>query len=310
MAAIVSVNGAGISAVDSIIKGLPVSLVMGAETVDAAQLVAAGVDGATNFPIVTPITSSLYPAASVFTPAGVTGTWTNSTRILTIGNAGTTEAGMYVGLSLGAVNAFAQIEQVVSSTQLKLFSSPFTADQVNVGYQIWWAYRTYAAATGSVLTSSADGKLNVLKFQAADSLGNLGTNTPGTSFYVRDVPSDVVVLNGGSFTGQQIAVSNPTFNLLPTWTNKGGIASLELVTSDGFAWWDGTTAEKTWLSIAARAEGSRLIITGAAAGIKTAVIRARSTFGSSRYLNLVTMSVNYDASAPVVSASVTASGLS
>lgn len=298
-----NINGAGGSASNPILSGLPIDLVAGAETCDIVQGVAAFVDSGEGFPGTNSVTSGLVPASTIVEPAGLTGSYVASTQMLTVTNVGSAEAGMYIGLSQGATKTYAAIAEVVSSTELRLAGSPFSVDTSNIAYQIWYVLKVMAGSSSTL--SDAAGKLNVFKFQAADALGNLGNNGPGASFYIRDAPSNLVTVNGGHWQNQRVAVPTPNFDILPSWANRGGIASLQLVTSSGISWWDNTTAEKSITSILTQTANNRLKLNGGD-GTKTATLRARTYVGGSRYKDIANLLIELDSSAPVVSAIVEA----
>lgn len=299
---LVSVSGAGLSQGDPIIYGLPLTFVFGAATADIAGNVAAGIDVAQGFPIVKPVTSGLVPGSTVFQPAGLAGTYTSSTRVLGVASAGVAAVGMHIGLSWGATETYARII-AISGNNLTLERDVFGQDATNVAYQIFYTYKTFAGSEN--IPSDGLGKVNYVKFQAADALGNLAQNTPGLPIWCIDIPTNAILINGGSAIGQRIAVTNPSFQFLSDLASMGGAVTFELVNAVGLTWFDDTVVEKnkSVLFHATRPPTERLKVQGTD-GAKSATLRIRAVEGSPRFFDIANISFIYDATPPSLIVSV------
>lgn len=295
-----SANGSGGSAADPILAGLMLAVVGFADSMNLSQGIKAGVDPATGYPITNEVTAGLVPQASQVTPAGLTGSFAVATGDFTIGSTTGLAVGMWMRLNAGAEYTLGRISQVVSGTVVRFQKPPFVADRSNVAYQVAWGY-TGVAGQG-VFASSVAGELRHYKFEGATSAGNIGQLNP-IGFWVRNAPSNLMVFNGGAPTGWRTNDLTPTFDILPDWPSRGGIASLQILDSVGITWWDDTVREIEFYEF--NFQGGQALKLTEGDGPKSCRIVARGRVGSPHIRELGTVSGTLDTQAPAVGGEVT-----
>lgn len=288
------VNGAGGSAADPILKGLGLTLAAAAESVDIATVTDAWIDTSAGFPGTNSVRSSLSPDPDTVFTAGINGSYNNTSGELNIGDTTGLSAGDALYLSHAAITSgIYRIESVESGTSVTIENDPFGgADRTNVVYQVAYVYD--AVAGTAPVSSSGAGQINYWKFEGQDEFGLDGEGSD--SFYVRDEPngSAFIAIGGGNYTGNVLTDATPALNVLGGWANKGGVATIEIVSASGIEWGDGGTAERSLSS----AESAGLSLTGGD-GEKTATLRLRSLQGSSVSKD-VAVSVTLDTTGPSI----------
>lgn len=293
-------NGSGGSAGDPILAGLTLGAIGYADSMNLAAAIAAGIDDLTGYPIVSAVTAGLVPQASQVTPAGIDGYWDSVSGVFSLSGTANLAVGHFLRLNAGVDYVTARVASIVSATEVTFEKPPFGASAANVAYQIAWAY--IGTAGQGVFTSSADGLVHWFKFEGETAAGNRGELNP-IAFYLRDAPSNLMVFNGGAPTGWRTNDPTPTFDILPTWTNRGGIASVALTESAGITWWDDTVGEKFLYEIVA--QGTLSLKLTAGDGAKSCRLIARGRFGSVYTRELGVVSGTLDTAAPDVDGDVT-----
>lgn len=295
----VILSGAGTSAADPILKGLSGELVIGSATFDTATFNDAYIDTNATIPGTNSIKASLSPAATVVTAGIGTGTYSDTTKQYTISSTTGLVIGDYLYMQQASLPAgFYKILTVASATAVTLVTNPLNGlgDKTGISYQVAWRYAgVYGTAP---IVSSAAGQINYLKARLVDGAAQNGDLAE--SFYVRDALSGSAYISVGSvsYTGAIISTLTPSFSLLPSWANKGGVSHVQLANhsvqgSNSFRWGDTTTAEKT-LS-AAIASGFNLV---AGDGIKYGRLLLKSKAGGASIG--VDIDVTVDTTGPTV----------
>lgn len=289
-----TINGAGSTASDPILKDLGIKLAAGASTMDIAGSISAWIDQAAGFPGTTSITANLSPDPTTVFLAGTTGAYDNGTGQLNVGDTTGLAAGDAIYLDHAAItNGIYLIASVVNATDITIENDPFVgANRTNVAFQI--AY-VYDAVTGtSPVETSGAGQVNYFKFQGDDDAAQTGQGED--SFYVRTEPAGslFIAIDGGDYTGQTVSDPSPSLVVLSGWTSKGGIATVEITSASGVEWGDGGVAERTLTS----AETAGLSLTGGD-GLKTATLRFRAKQGSAVFKD-VAISVTLDTTGPTI----------
>ncbi|MEZ0147936.1 MAG: hypothetical protein AB9Q19_01250 [Candidatus Reddybacter sp.] len=301
----ITLNSAGASAADPILKSLLMDWVFFSTSMDVATINDAFIDTATGFPGTNTIKSSLSPAATVIT-GGSAGSYTNSSGQYGVGSTTGMSAGDYIYLSHSLItDGIYKIASVVDATDITVTGNPLNgqADQTNVAYQIAWAWQGGAGSVGS--GSDASGVNNFFKADVEDGAA-AGTEHEDSS-YVRDAPagSGYINLHGGDYTGQTVSVFALTLAILSGWTNNGGVTHLELAnhsvqTVNNFTWTTGGgVGEKT----IADAEGG--LQAAAGDGIKYGRLLLKGATGSATPVG-IDFSITIDTAGPVMSSALLA----
>lgn len=269
-------NSAGTSAADPILKGLGIEWVIEPSSMDAASVTDAWIDQATGIPGTASIKASLSPAATVVT-SGNAGTYSDSTKRLTISSTTGLSTGDYLYLSHASITAGPyQIASIPVAGAVTLTVNPFNGlgDKTGIAYQTCWRYDGTAGT--NPIVSSSGGTQNFFKAKVADSVGNAGQLE--ATAYVEDPPagSSYIGIATKAYSGQTIATSSPALAILSGWANAGGVTYLELANHsvqgvNNFTFGDSTTSEKTLA--AAIASGLKL---SAGDGIKYGRINLKS----------------------------------
>lgn len=244
------VNSAGATAADPLLKGIPFQWVIGASSMDVATFTDAWIETTSTIPGTGgSVKASLHPTSTVLL-SGTTATYATAGQTLTLTSTTGLSAGDFIYLSGGgATSGLYGIATVVNATQVTLVSAPAAGNLTGVSYQTAWSYDGIAGTTPDA--SSAAGQINYMKVSAQDSLGNVGTATD--FHYVRDAPAGTsfISIDGKTYDGTASTnVATPSFNILPSWVNKGGISHIALANhsvsaTNEFRWSDGTAGEKT-----------------------------------------------------------------
>lgn len=296
-------NGAGASAADAVLSGLPIALVGLSRSFNLAQNIKAAIDETSNYPLVSEITASLSPQATQVTPAGLSGSWVAGTKQLTVSSTGGVVAGQYIYMNAGTVYKLGRIVTVVSATVLAL-DDGFAADALNVAYQVAWVY--LGVAGQGPLVATAIGKAYYYKFEGQTSVGNRG-EAPPQLFYVRSPYTNFVSINGGAATNWRVNAAEPVLNVGADWASRGGLVSLELSGATDLTWWDGSIGEKTMTDFLFQLQNGLptiKLINGD--GPKSATLWGRGKVGSAATVNLGTISGTLDTAAPTVASEVRA----
>jgi hypothetical protein len=293
------INSAGGSAADPILRNLGIDLVVASSSMDVAVLNDVWVDTSAGFAGTNSIKSSLSPSASVLT-SGNAGTYSDSTKRYSLSSTAGLSVGDYIFLSHASLTAgIYKISSIPVAGSVLITNNPLNGqgDKTGIAYQIAWKY---AGTSGTApISSSPSGQINYLKSRASDSANNV-TDSSDT-FYVRDAPSgtDFIVIDGKDYTGQITSDTTPSFNLLPSWSNKGGVSHVELTAHsvqavNNFQWGDATTAEKPLSS--ALTSGFLL---GGGDGIKYGRILLKSASGAAVTYG-VDISITVDSAGPIL----------
>lgn len=293
----ITLNGAGSSAADPILKGLGVDVVYWTSSMDVATVNDVGIDPTTGATISNSVKSSLSPVSTTIT-AAANGSYTNATSRYTISSTTGLAAGDYIYLSHASLtDGIYEIATVFDGTNITLVNNPLVADQSSIGYQVVWVYQTDTAT--SPFLSDGAGDQNFIKADMEDS----GTNA--TDFeadtYVRDAPtgSSYITLEGGDYTGQTAGDLSLTLAILSGWTNNGGITHIEMAnhsvqTVNNFTWTTGGgTGEKT----IADAEGG--LTAAAGDGMKYGRLEFKSAASAGTVVG-VDIDINVDSSGPTL----------
>lgn len=293
------INGAGGSAADPILRNLGIELVTAASSMDISTLTDVWVDTTAGFAGTNSIKSSLSPDAAVLT-SGNAGTYNDTNKRYTISSTTGLTVGDYIYVSHASLTAGVyKIATIPASGDVTLNPNPLDGqgNKTGIAYQVAWKYSGTAGT--APISSSGGGQINYLKTRASDSLGNI-TDSSDT-FYVRDAPSgtNFIQIDGKDYNGQSTVDSTPSFSLLPTWTNKGGVSHVELSAHsvqavNNFQWGDSTTAEKTL----AAALSSGFLLSGGD-GIKYGRLLLKSTAGAAVTYG-VDISITVDSTGPVL----------
>ncbi len=240
----ITLNGAGVSAADPILKNLLLDWVFFSTSMDVAAVGDAYIDTAAGFPGTNTVKSSLSPAATVVT-GGSAGSYTNANGRYGLSSTTGKSAGDYIYLSHPLItDGIYAIASVVDGTNITITGNPLNgqADQSNVGYQIAWKWQGGAGSVGS--GSDASGVNNYFKADTEDG-GAAGTEHEDNA-YVRDAPAGAgyVSLAGGDYTGQTVGSFAMALAILNGWANNGGVTHLELAnhsvqTVNNFTWTTG-----------------------------------------------------------------------
>lgn len=258
-------NGAGDTAANPILSGLPYELVLGASSMDIASLLDASIEQAAGFPIAgaKSIKSSLSPAAAVVL-AGNNASYDDGTKRLSLGGLSTgLSAGDYLYLSSASptpVAGFYKIQSIDTSNPanhaVTFAANPFNGggNRTGVAFQNGWRYAGVAGAAPAA--ASGPGTLNHYKVSAQDSGGNQA-NTPDQAYHASaPAGANFISLAGASYTGGVINSLAPLFVLLSAFgAGKGGVShlawgahSVQTARTD-FRWGDGTLAEKALATV-------------------------------------------------------------
>lgn len=295
----VTPQNAGASAADPLLKGLKFEWFDGASTIDVASIVDAWLDSASS-PNTNSVKVSLSPAPTV-TTNGTAGAYVGATKRLTIASTTGLSVGDYLIVShpsvTGGAAQFGKIASIPVAGAVTLVGDPLgSSDLTNVSYQVAWRYQFIAGTAPSV--SSAGGSANYTKFQGADSAGNSLVTT--NVFYVADAPAGAafVSINGQSSQAASGNTATPALNILSGWTNRGGVATVELLNHstqarNDFKFSDGTVAEK----VIAGALGTLQLTAGD--GTKYGKLRLRAFPGSPTYVD-VDLQYTQDTTAPTI----------
>lgn len=245
-------NGAGGSAADPILKGLGLTWVFAASSMDIATLNDAWVDQAAGFPGTTSVKGSLSPAATVVAQ-GTNGSYDDTTKRYTISSTTGLSVGDFIYLSHASLTAGVyEIATIPSGTEFTLVNNPLNGqgNKTTIAYQVAWKFN--ATAGTAPLVSSSGGTQNFWKVRATDSEANQ-TDANDSSF-IRDAPAtqtDYIQIDGKAYTGQTTNTSTPSFSLLPGWSANGGVSHVAFAAhsvqtgNTDFRHSDGTTGEKT-----------------------------------------------------------------
>lgn len=296
----ITLNGAGASAGDPILKSLLMEWVFFSTSMDIAVVNDAFIDTATGFPGTNTVKASLSPAATVIT-GGSAGTYNDTSKNWTVSSTTGLAAGDYVYLSHALItDGLYKISSVVDGTNLTFVGNPLNGqgNQSNVAYQVAWAWQGGAGSVGS--GSDGSGVNNFFKADTEDGAA-AGTEHEDSS-YVRDAPSGsgYITLQGGDYTGQTVGVFALSLAILSGWTNNGGVTHLELANHsvegvNNFTWTTGGgTGEKT----IADAEGG--LQAAAGDGIKYGRLLLKGVSGSATPVG-VDVSITIDTAGPVMS---------
>ena len=298
-----TVNGAGGSAADPVLKGLGVDVVLYPSSADVSTFNDAFIDAATGFPGTNSFKSNVSPTSSTII-AGTTGSYNDTNKRYTITSTTGLAAGDYVFLSHASLtDGEYRIASVVDGTNITLDSNPLdgSGNQTNTTYQVGWVYNTDTGT--SPFLSDASGDQNFIKFDAEDA----GTNNTQVeqSLYVRDAPSgsSYIELEGGSYTGQSAGDFALTLAILSAWANNGGITHVELddhsvQSVNNFTWTSGGGTGEVTL---ATAEAG--LTASAGDGNKYGRLLLKSKAGSSTTV-AVDIDINVDSSGPTLSISL------
>lgn len=292
------VNGAG-GPGDPVLEDLPIALIGGSDTLDLAQNVRAFIDQASGTGM-NEVTSGLSPDPTTVFMAGADGVYTQSTRRLDIGDNTNISPGDFFYADNGITPTLGRVQSLDGAAAVIFDEDIFGADAVGVAYQVHYVYEGAMAETGALRATSA-GQINYWKFQGEDSYGNLGSAEDSVHGRLDPSGAAFIEINGGSFIGQRISTFNPTFDILPGWTSRGGILTVQLVDASGMQWWDGTTGEKLLSDMLAQPEDNRLNLVGGD-GNKSASLRLRTLRASPVYRD-VAISVSVDSSPPNITLS-------
>ena len=247
-------NGAGISAADPILKGLPLKVILGASSFDVATFVEEWIETTPTIPgSAGSVRASVSPAASVLTNGVGTGTYDDTTKQYTIA----TTTGLVVGdrLYLSHPSLTAGFYEIATipvpgvGGKVTIVGNPLNgANQSGISYQVAWSYSGIAGT--APIVSSAGGQINYAKARLQDGATNNGDLAQ--NFYVEDAPVGVnfISIGGQSYLSGLVNTLTPSFALLSTWANRGGVSHVELTNhsvqaSNQFKWGDGSITEKT-----------------------------------------------------------------
>ena len=244
-------NGAGGSAADPILHGLGGFWSFAASTMDISTLTEAWLDQDADFPGDNSIKSSLTPAATVLT-AGTAGTYNDTNKRYTISSTTGLSVGDRIYLSHASLTAgIYEIATLPAAGDFTLVSNPLDGqgNKTAINYQVAWTYSVTFGTSPSV--SSSGGTQNWFKVRASDSGAN--QTDASDSFYIRTAPagSSYLSIDSKSYTGQTTNDSTPSFALLSSWTNNGGVSHIAFTNhsvqtgNTDFRHSDGTTGEKT-----------------------------------------------------------------
>jgi len=225
MSSALLVNSAGGSAADPVLKDLGLQLVFIPESMDVATADDAAIDTDSTTTYTNSVKASLSPAATVI-EKGTNAAWDGDTDILTIGSTTGLAAGDKIYLSHASLtDGIYEILTVEDGTTLTLTSDLGTTI-TTISYQVAWRYDSDTGT--SPYSSDGSGVENWVKFKASDGATNQTDKYQDYFVFVRDQASDVVVLDGGSYTGQETKNSNITLAICSAWTNNGGVATVDL----------------------------------------------------------------------------------
>jgi hypothetical protein len=247
-------NGAGISAADPALKGLPCKVIFGAASFDVANVVDTWIETNPTIPgSAGSVKGSLSPAASVLTAGVGTGTYNDTTKEYTIASTTGLTVGDRLYISHGSLTpGYYEIASIPSAGKITIVGNPLNpldgANQSGISYQVAWSY---LGNTGSVpISSSVSGQINYAKARFQD--GYALNGDLAELFYVEDAPvgSLFISIGGQSYINGVVNTLTPAFALLNAWVNKGGVRHVELVNhsvqaSNQFKWGDDSAAEKT-----------------------------------------------------------------
>ena len=295
-----TVNGAGASAADPILAGLTARLVFAASTMDVASVTDAWLDQAAGFAGTNTVKSSLTPAATVLL-AGVSASYNDTTKGLNIGSTAGLTSNCVMYLSHAGITAGIYIiASVVDAANVTLRVDPFSGggNKTGVSFQVGWSYQLVAGTAPSV--ASAPGQINYFKAQVQDAAA--ASSQLEDSFYIRSAPSGVgyVSVGGVAYTGGSVNTFALALSILSSWTNNGGIATVQLTahsvqTVNNFTWTSGGgVAEKT----VALAESSGLTAS-AGDGVKYGRLLFRTFAGSGNQLG-VDFQLTVDSTGPAL----------
>lgn len=297
----VLLNGAGTSAADPILHGLGFEWVIEPTTMDTSVMTGAWVDTSAGIPGTN--SATLSPLASVIT-SNTTGAYSDTTKRLTISSTTGLVTGDYIYVSHGSITAQPVKVTVVDGTNVTMVPNPFNGlgDKTGVSYQVSW--RSILTAGTSPTTSSGGGTQNFYKARLDDSLSNHGDLSETN--YIRTAPAGTsyISIGGISYTGlNRISNLSPTLSILSTWTNTGGIATVQLANHsvqsvNNFTFGDLSVAEK---ATAAAISGGLKVSSGD--GNKYGQLKFRSLLGSAVVVS-VDIDVLLDTAAPGVAFNV------
>ena len=244
-------NGAGISAADPILKGLPLKVILGASSFDVATFVEEWIETTPTIPgSAGSVRASVSPAASVLTNGVGTGTYDDTTKRYTIASTTGLSVGDRLYLSHPSLTAgFFEIATIPVAGTVTIVGNPLNgANQTGISYQVAWSY-TGVAGTAPIV-STVSGQINYAKARLQDGASNNGDLAQ--NFYVEDAPVGVnfISIGGQSYLSGSVNTLTPSFTLLSAWANRGGVSHVELANhsvqaSNQFKWGDGSITEKT-----------------------------------------------------------------
>lgn len=292
-------NSAGASAADPILKNLGIEWVIAASSMDVATFTDAWIDQSSGFPGTSSVKGSLSPAYTVLT-SGNAGSYDDTTKRYTIASTTGLAVGDYIYLSHASLTAgIYKVATIPVAGAITLTSNPLngSGNKSGISYQVAWRY---AGTAGTApIVSSAGGQINYVKSRVADSQGNVTDSTD--TFYVRDAPSGTsfILIDGKDYTGQTTNNTTPTFNLLPSWTNRGGVGFVELANhsvqaTNNFRWGDASVTEKSL----ATALSSGFTFT-AGDGVKYGRLLLKSASGATVIFG-VDISITLDTAGPTI----------
>ncbi|MBL4781656.1 MAG: hypothetical protein JKX92_05385 [Porticoccaceae bacterium] len=296
----ITLNGAGGSAADPILKGLLHDLVFFSTSMDVAAINDSFIDTATGFPGSNTVKANLSPTATVIT-GGTTGGYNDTTKQWTLSSTTGKSVGDYIYLAHSLItDGIYKIANVVDGADITVDGNPLDGqgNQSNVDYQIAWRWRGGAGSVGS--GSDASGVNNFFKIDAEDG-GGAGTQREDSG-YVRDAPvgAGFIGLAGGDYTGQTLGSFTIPLAVLSAWANSGGVKHLELANHSGqgvnnFTWTTGGgTGEKTI------ADGEGGLQASAGDGIKYGRLLLKGATASATPVG-VDISITVDTAGPVMS---------
>jgi hypothetical protein len=247
----ITLNSAGLSAADPILKGLPFKIIYGASSFDVATYGDSWVETTPTIPGSAGSTKAgVAPASSVLTAGVGTGSYNDTTKEYTIASTTGISVGDRLYLSHPSLTAgFFEVASSPGAGKVTIAGNPLNgANQTGISYQVAWSY---LGNTGTApVSSSPAGQANYAKARFQDSAALNGDLAE--LFYVADQPVGVnfVSIGGQPFSGGTISTLTPTFTLLSAWANKGGVSHVELVNHstqavNNFRWGDSSTTEKT-----------------------------------------------------------------
>ena len=296
---VLTLNGAGSTAADPILKGIPLKAVAGASSFDATGFTDFWIETTATIPgTAGSVKGSLSPTSSIFLAGIGNATYNDSTKIYSVPSTTDLSIGDRIYLSHGSLTpGFYEIATVGAGQFTLVAPNPLNgANQTGISYEAAWSYLGNTGA--APIASSPAGQINYAKVRLTDSIANNGDKAD--FFYVADQPagSALIGIGGQGFTGGSVTTLTPTFTLLNAWASKGGISYVELANHstqavNNFQWGDLTITEKTLAT--ALTSGFKL---SAGDGIKYGRLLLKSKSGGTALG--IDLSVSLDTTGPTV----------